>query len=61
MLATAGGWLKLRDPELAAPFYKELVSCCGNTRLGKEAERLRHFPDTPECEMGAPPLQRPDE
>ena len=61
MLATGGGWLKVRDPELAAPFYKELVSCCGNTHLGKEAERLRHFPETPECDMGVPSIQRPDE
>ena len=61
MLATGGGWLKLRDPEIAAPFYKELVSCCGNTRLGKEAERLKHFPETPECDMGVPPLRQPEE
>jgi len=61
MLATGGGWLKLRDPETAAPFYKELLSCCGNTRLGKEAERLRRIPETPECDMGVPQVQRPDE
>lgn len=57
MLATSGGWLKLRDPELAASFYRDLVSCCGSTRLGKEADRLRRFPDVPECDMGVPPVQ----
>jgi tetratricopeptide (TPR) repeat protein len=61
MLATGGGWIKLRDPELAAPFYRDLVSCCGDTVLGKEAVRLRRFPETPECDMGVPPVRRPDE
>jgi hypothetical protein len=61
MLAAGGGWLKLRDPEAAAPFYEDLVSCCSTTRLGKDATRLRRLPDAPECDMGVPPVQRPDE
>jgi hypothetical protein len=59
MLATAGSWLKLRDPQAAAPFYKSLVSCCRATPLGKEAERLRRLPEVPECEMGVAPLAQP--
>jgi hypothetical protein len=58
MLATGGTWLKLRDPEAAAPFFKELVSCCGETKLGQEAVRLKRIPDAPECEMGVAPVQR---
>jgi hypothetical protein len=61
MLATGGGWIKLRDPEAAAPFYEDLVSCCGTTRLGKEAVRLRRLPQAPECDMGVAPIQRPEE
>jgi tetratricopeptide (TPR) repeat protein len=61
MLATGGGWLKLREPEIAAGFYRDLMSCCGSTRLGKEAERLRRLPDVPECEMGVPAARKPDE
>ena len=44
ILATAGGWLKDRDPEAADRFYKALVRRCGATALGREAARRRWFP-----------------
>jgi hypothetical protein len=50
MLCIAGSWLKKRDPTAADRFYKLLVRRCGQTELGKEADRLRWFPkvqDTP--------------
>ena len=49
ILATAGSWLKARDPEAARPFYQALVDCCGDTRLGQEAKRVRWFPEVPDC------------
>ena len=49
-LATAGTWLKARDPEAARPFYKALLDCCGDTKLGQEAQRVRWFPEVPDCE-----------
>lgn len=50
ILATAGSWLKARDPEAARPFYKALLDCCGDTELGQEAQRVRWFPEVPDCE-----------
>jgi tetratricopeptide (TPR) repeat protein len=50
ILATAGSWLKARDPEAARPFYKALLDCCGDTTLGQEAQRVRWFPEVPDCE-----------
>ncbi|WP_414661251.1 hypothetical protein [Horticoccus sp. 23ND18S-11] len=44
ILATAGGWLKARDPQAAQPFYQALVIRCGNTPLGQAAARKRWFP-----------------
>ena len=52
MLTTGGDWLKARDPEAAEPFLKALVSCCATTKLGKQAQKTHHLPETPECEMG---------
>ena len=43
-LCEAGIWLKDRDPKAADRFYKALVTRCGNTPLGKEADRIRWFP-----------------
>lgn len=44
ILATAGGWLKARDPAAAKPFYQALVIRCGSTELGCRAEARRWFP-----------------
>lgn len=50
-LATAGTWLKARDADAARPFYKALLECCPDTRLGQAAQQARWFPDVPECEQ----------
>ena len=50
-LATAGTWLKARDPEAARLFYKALVECCSGTKLGQAAQRVQWFPEVPECEQ----------
>src|SRR5581483_7087132 len=44
ILATAGGWLKARDPEAAQPFYQALVIRCGHTALGQAAAKARWLP-----------------
>jgi len=44
VLCISGSWLKGKDPEAADKFYKALVIRCGNTELGKEADKLRWFP-----------------
>lgn len=44
ILATAGAWLKYREPRAAEPFYKLLVIRCPETELGKSAARLHWFP-----------------
>jgi tetratricopeptide (TPR) repeat protein len=49
ILATAGSWLKARDPETARPFYQALLDCCGDTKLGREAKQVRWFPEVPDC------------
>lgn len=49
ILATAGSWIKNRDPEAADRFYKELVRCCRATDLGREADELRWFPEADAC------------
>lgn len=51
ILATAGGWLKARDPQAAQPFYQALVIRCGNTALGRQAAAKRWLPD-PEPRKG---------
>ncbi len=43
-LCLAGSWLKRSHPEEADVYYQELVRTCGQTALGREAERLRWFP-----------------
>ena len=48
ILCEAGSWLKYRAPDDADRFYKALVKRCGATRLGREADRLRWFPNAPE-------------
>lgn len=50
-LATAGTWLKARDPEAARPFLKALLDCCSATKLGQAAQRVQWFPEVVECEM----------
>lgn len=47
ILATAGGWLKARDPQAAQPFYQALVIRCGNTALGRAAATKHWFPAPP--------------
>ena len=43
-LCEAGTWIKYLDPNAADRFYKALVLRCGNTKLGRQADRLRWFP-----------------
>jgi hypothetical protein len=50
-LIIAGSWLKDRNPKAADRFYKELVRKCPNTKLGKEAEKLRWFPKLPDVKV----------
>ncbi|MCD4823740.1 MAG: hypothetical protein K8S55_03980 [Phycisphaerae bacterium] len=44
VLWEAGRWLSHHDKKFADRFYKALVKRCGNTPLGKEADKLRWFP-----------------
>ncbi len=44
ILATAGVWLKNRDPRAAEPFYKMLAIRCAGTPLGKSVNALHWFP-----------------
>lgn len=53
MLAVAGTWIKSRDPKAADRFYRALVSCCGQTELGREAARVKWFPEVADCETAA--------
>jgi hypothetical protein len=48
-LAIAGAWLKDRDPDAASRFFKELVRCCGQTDLGREAVKRKWFPPVEGC------------
>jgi len=43
-LCRGGTYLKVRDSKTADKFYKALVKTCGQTELGKEADKLRWFP-----------------
>jgi hypothetical protein len=43
-LCTGGTYLKIRDPQAADKFYKELVNTCRKTELGQLADKLRWFP-----------------
>ena len=47
ILATAGGWLKNRDPKAANPFYQELVLRCSHTDLGRAAADKHWFGAVP--------------
>ena len=49
ILATAGTWIKNRDPKAAQPFYDGLLSCCGDTDLARKARRLKSIPTTDVC------------
>jgi hypothetical protein len=51
VLATAGAWLKNRDPKAADRFYKALVRRCGRTPLGQAADKLRWFPPEEETQQ----------
>jgi hypothetical protein len=53
MLAVAGAWIKKRDPKAADRFYRALVSCCSQTDLGREAARVKWFPEVADCEPKA--------
>ena len=44
VLCEAGLWIQNEDPKGADKFYKTLVRRCGQTALGKEADKLRWFP-----------------
>ncbi len=55
MMATAGTWLKNRDPKAAQPFYDALLSCCGDTELARKAKRLKSIPTTDVCEEDTRP------
>jgi hypothetical protein len=48
MLVTAGNWLEGRDPEAARPFYEALLSCCGETDLGRRALAVKAIPNVPD-------------
>ena len=49
MLAIGGTFIKTRDPKAADRFYRALVSCCSQTELGREAARLKWFPEVDDC------------
>lgn len=44
VLCQAGSWIKVAAPKRADRFYKALVRRCGDTALGREADRKRWFP-----------------
>jgi tetratricopeptide (TPR) repeat protein len=48
ILATAGTWLKGRDPEAANRFYKALAAT--RTDLGRQAAAMRWIPESAACE-----------
>lgn len=52
MLATAGNWIKGRDPKAAYPFYKELVR--GTTGLARKAGELKWIPEADACPQEDP-------
>lgn len=49
MLVTAGNWLEGRDPDAARPFYEALLSCCGDTDLGRRALAVKAIPNVPDA------------
>lgn len=44
VLCIAGSWQASKQPKEADIFYKAMVKRCGNTELGKQADKLRWFP-----------------
>jgi len=50
-LCIGGTFLKVRDPQAADKFYKELVNTCGKTKIGREADELRWFPKIEDTEL----------
>jgi len=44
VLCTAGSWIKYLDPKKADPIYKALVRRCGETAIGKQADKMHWFP-----------------
>ena len=50
MLATAGNWIKGRDPKAAERFYKELIR--GTAGLSRQAHELKWIPDANACPKG---------
>ena len=56
LLWMAGTWIKYADPKAADRFYKALVRRCGQTPLGREADRRRWLPnETTVARLGNPP------
>jgi len=51
VLCEAGSWIKLLEPKLADRFYKAMVNRCGSTRLGKQADEARWFPELREDDL----------
>lgn len=43
-LCVGGTFIKVRDPQYALKFYNELVATCPDTKLGREAVKLKWFP-----------------
>jgi len=43
-LCVGGSYIKIKDPNGALKFWKELVNTCSETELGKEAKKLGWFP-----------------
>jgi hypothetical protein len=49
LLVTGGNWLEGRDPEAARPFYDALLSCCGETEIGRRARQVKAIPNVPDA------------
>jgi hypothetical protein len=45
MLATAGNWIEGRDADAAKPLLAAILSCCGNTDVGRRARRVNAIPN----------------
>lgn len=51
ILATAGNWVEGRDPEAAKPILEAILSCCGETEIGRRAKRVNAIPNVADvCE-----------
>ena len=51
ILHTAGGWLKVRDPDAADRFVQAIESRCARTEIGKATLKLHWF--SPDAAGGA--------